>query len=114
MRTDELDLVVNTPKSNWYKFTLECGHEVYARVRLKYDKPGMQHHKVKCPKCTEKNTRPTAWQDLTDYEAVSDEHVSNVLSGTSFILLNWIVRIANDNSPGGNPLPYTSRDKDYR
>jgi hypothetical protein len=55
----------------------------------------------------------TAWQAMEQVEAVTDEHVSNVLSGTPFILPNRILRTDGDGGPSGTPFPYTSVNRDY-
>ena len=104
------EAVVKTPKSTWYRYKLHCGHYVYTRVRITF-RASFQQHFVRCPQ--EHPTGVTGWQAMEGIEAVSDEHVSNVLSGTSFILPNRILRTDGDNGPSGNPFPYTTIDRDY-
>lgn len=103
--------IANTPKSNWYRYVLFCGHEAYTRVRLSF-RVGIQQHFILCKQCN--NSVPTKWQPVESVEAVTDEHVSNVLDGSKFILPKSILR--NDGPKGGtpgNPFPYATRDRDY-
>lgn len=102
--------IASTPESNWYRYTLHCGHSVYTRVRLAF-RVSFQQHFVRCPEKHPINE--TTWQAIEQVEAVSDEHVSNVLSGTAFVLPNRILRTDGDGGPSGTPFPYTSSDRDY-
>lgn len=117
MEPNETDKVINTPQSEWYCYTLACSHEVYTKVRLSYEKPHRQTHKIRCPRCDDRKKRkpdqvPTAWQAVTDIKDVTNEHVSNVSSGFAFVLPNRIMRI--DNVGGtGNPFPYTTSKREY-
>lgn len=103
------EAIVATPKSNWYRYTLHCGHHVYTRVRISF-RVSFQQHFVRCPQ--EHPVGCLEWQAMEGVEAVTDEHVSNVLSGTAFILPNRIMRTDGD-GPSGNPFPYTTSDRDY-
>ena len=101
--------------SNWYKLTLECGHEVYTKVRLRYYHSRNVHF-VKCPQGP--HDRPPEWKQVTQAEAVTDEQVSDVLSGNAFILPNRLLRTDGFDRAGkvlnsGNPFPYTTKDRDY-
>lgn len=94
------------PQSNWYRYTLECGDSYYSRVRIVVPKDySHQEHSIQCANAHE----VLKWQFITGMEAVSDEHVSNVSSGTAFILPNRILRAGNF-----NPFPYSiGKNRDY-
>ena len=102
-------------ESTWYRYTLKCGHEVYSKIRIRVGMDyGFREHYIRCP--VEKHT-PLEWQAITKMEAVSDADVSNVRSGTSFILPNRILRVDGhkpDNTvyPSGNPFPYVPKSAD--
>lgn len=100
--------IANTPKSNWYRYTLNCGHTVYTRVRLTF-RVSFQLHFIRCPQ----GSHPTNWQAVENVEAVTDEHVSNVLDGTSFVLPGRILRTDGPGVASGNPFPYTTKDREY-
>ena len=103
------------PESTWYKYTLACTHWVLTRVRIKAPKSFHQHY-IRCPQCP--NSVPTNWTPVESMEAVSDEYVSDVRSGTAYILPGRILRtdgtdVRGHVIPSGNPLPYSSKDRDY-
>jgi hypothetical protein len=105
------------PESTWYKYTLHCRHEVYSKVRIRV--PRLYHeHFIRCPKCQRIGETPLNWQPVELMEAVTDEHVSNVLDGSAFVVPKRILRTAGHDSqgytiPDGNPFPYSVRDSDY-
>ena len=105
------------PNSNWYKYKLHCGHEAYSRVRITIPKTFNQHF-IRCRKCQEKGASPLNWSAVEQMEAVTDEHVSNVLDGSLFILPKRILRtdgsdVKGRNIPSGNPFPYSTKDAEY-
>lgn len=102
--------IIEVPQSNWYKYKLFCKHEVYTRVRLTFRFNDQQHF-IRCPKCDGK--APTAWSPIELAEAVTDEHVSNVLDGSSFVLPRRILRTDGPGVASGNPFPYTTKDREY-
>lgn len=116
--------ISKVPQSTWYKYTLLCGHEVYSKVRIKVPQDySFKEHYIRCPVGKH---QPLNWQAVDKMEAVSDESVSNVLSGTAFILPSRILRTdghstrldADGNSVhqsvySGNPFPYASSERDY-
>lgn len=101
--------IIKTPKSNWYCYTLFCRHKVYSRVRISF-KGSFNQHFVRCPQGKHEGTE---WQPVETVEAVSDEHVSDVHDGSSFILPNRIMRTDGPNGTTGSPFPYSSGDRDY-
>lgn len=105
------EAVSQVPKSNWYKYTLYCGHEVYTRVRLTF-RVSFNQHFIQCPQHHEP-ALPTKWVPVEKMEAVNNEHVSHVHDGSYFILPKRILRTDGDNRPSGNPFPYTSSERDY-
>lgn len=101
------------PQSTWYKYTMECGHEIYSKVRIAVPKDySFMENFIRCPQCDMDASIPTAWQPIKRMEAKSDEFMRNVSSWTAFILPNRIMRTLNG-SPAGNPFPYVSSVRDY-
>ena len=110
------DQIALVPESNWYKYTLHCKHVVYSRVRIKAPKLYHQHY-IRCQRCQKVQESPLNWQAIEGMEAVTDEHVSNVLDGSLFIVPKRILRTDGTdrkgrNIPSGNPFPYTTKDSD--
>jgi hypothetical protein len=122
--------ISQVPDSKWYCYTLICGDKVYTRVRIRVprDYSYMEHY----IRCSVTPHSPSEWQAVVKMEAVSDEHVSNVHSGSAFVLPNRVLRVdghyairfAEAGSDlrehevirahnSGNPFPYSSRDRDY-
>lgn len=106
MTQEQIDLV---PTGDWYKYTLECGHEYYIKARIMVPKDkSFQEHYIDCRKRHD-NDEPVRWIPIVGMEAVTNEHVSNVLSGDSFILPNRLLRAGNF-----NPFPYSiGKNRDY-
>lgn len=105
------------PESNWYQYSLHCGHIVYSRKRLKMPKSYNEHY-IRCPQCQRQQQSPLNWQPVIAMKAVTDEHVSNVLDGTSFIVPKRILRTDGHTDdghtiPSGNPFPYASKEDEY-
>jgi hypothetical protein len=100
-------------ESNWYKYTLECGHEFFTRVRIRIPKDyGFMENFIRCIKPHEKKP-PTQWIPITGMEAVSDDLVRNVSDGFAFIVPGRIMRTSAGN-PSGDPFPYSNhRERDY-
>lgn len=110
----ELRIVKDTPKSEWYKVTLDCGHFVYTRIRLCYEKPGMQNHRVRCPACPVGNQPDTVirWNLVINYEAVPTAEAEKETNFKKFVTNASFMRLFTHGG-GGNPLPYTSKNRDY-
>jgi hypothetical protein len=109
--------ISKVPLSNWYKYTLMCGHEVYSRVRIRAPKDyGYMEHYIQC---SVRKHEPLNWQAVVKMEGVSDADVRNVPSATSFIVPRRILRCDGHDDrtkrivPSGNPFPYVNRDRDY-
>jgi hypothetical protein len=112
---DEINL---RPQSNWYEYTLECGHAVFCRARLRVPKSFNQHF-IRCPKAFqhESGKYPTEWLPVVDMVAVTDDDVRNVSDGFAFIVPRRILRTDGTDHNGkpsssGNPFPYITADSD--
>lgn len=102
------ETIDKVPQSNWYVYTLECMHRYYSRIRIVVPANySFQEHMIRC---LDKSHDILEWQFIIDMELATDEHVSNVLSGTAFILPNRILRAGN-----ANAFPYAKpeRERDY-
>ena len=114
----EQEMMLNVPESNWYQLSVACGHTLYTRVRLKYEKFNRQYHNIQCPLCEDERKRdpkshPTSWVQVDTVKAATDGEVSNVLSALAFVLPRRIMRLDYGGGNSGNPFPYTTRERDY-
>ncbi len=100
--------------SPWYKLELKCGDIVYTVVKLRQQYENDKHY-VLCPSCRFRKNRdvyhrpPTAWSEVINVTGVTDATVSNVLSGSAFILHRDIMRLQPSVGPSRvRPFPYAN------
>lgn len=104
---DQINLV---PSSEWYAYTMECGHTVYTKIRIACVHSYNEHF-IRCPKCQSIHKDKFNWSPVVHMEAVPTATVDRITDGYSYIMGDRILRTdgtAKNGAiiPAGNPLPY--------